>query len=164
VSNTKMIVEAIEKTEYDDFDIGDQCCCLCGTKKSFKWTAREKILSSSFTDWNVMKDKNSQYICGYCEKLLSDSYIKTGNHDDKGREKTAGLRCYSFLVEDGQITFISSKEKEKYLFEHFYKTPYILAFTDSRKKHISWKAAIGGSNTTITINTENGKYSLNRNK
>ncbi|HEY0087612.1 MAG TPA: hypothetical protein VGB37_02145 [Candidatus Lokiarchaeia archaeon] len=153
---TKNIVEAIEQKQYID-DIENECC-LCGIKKAFKFKKRNKILSASFTDFNFMKNRDSQFICGYCEKLLSDDYL------DSPKGKRCGIRLYSFLIENNKFKIIDRKEKESYLFNYEFQLPYILCYSDSGQKHISWKANYGFSNNNITINTENGQINFDREK
>lgn len=153
---SKMIIESIEQKEYDDYLSGD--CCLCGNKKSFKYENRNKILSTSFTDFNVMKNRDSQFICGYCEKLLDDRYMES----PKG--KRCGIRLYSFFIENKKFKIIQKSEKEKYLFDYQFNLPYILCLSDSGQKHISWKSKEGQGNRVITINTENGLLIFDRDK
>jgi CRISPR type IV-associated protein Csf1 len=153
---TKRIIEAIEQKKYDDNF--ENICCLCGIEKSFKFTERKKILSNSFTDYNKMKYRDSNFVCGYCEKLLS------GNYMDSPKGKKCGLRLYSFLVEKNIFKIIEKSEIEKYLFNYQFKIPYILCITELGKKHIAWKAIFGNCNNNITINTENGVLKLDRDK
>jgi CRISPR type IV-associated protein Csf1 len=153
---SKKIVESIEQKKYED-NIANSCC-LCGVDKAFKFEKRNKILSQSFTDFNFMKNRDSQFVCGYCEKLLSDNYMES----PKG--KRCGIRLYSFLVEKNKFKIIDKKEKEDYLFDYQFQIPYILCLSDSGQKHISWKAKEGNSNDTLIINTENEVLYFNRKK
>ena len=153
---SKIIIEAIEQKKYDDSF--ENSCCLCGIKKSFKYENRKKILSASFTDYNLMKDRDSQFICGYCEKLLSDNYM------DSPKGKKCGVRLYSFLVENGKFKIVDKSEREKYLFEYQFRIPYILCLSNSGQKHISWKSQQGFSNDIIIINTEEGIIRFERKK
>lgn len=153
---SKLIVEAIEQKKHDD-KIENQCC-LCGIKKAFKFEKRDKIISHSFTDYNYMKNKDSQFICGYCKKLLDDNYL------DSPKGKRCGIRLYSFLIENNKFKIIDRKEKENYLFNHEFQIPYIICYSNTGQKHISWKAKIGYSNEIIIFNTENGQISFDRKK
>lgn len=151
-----MIIEAIENRQYEDIIKNE--CCLCGITKAYKFKDRKEILSKSFTDYNLMRAKNSKSICGYCEKLVKDDYMES----PKG--KTCGIRLYSFLIENNKFEIIEKKDKEKYLFDYEFNIPYVICFTNTGQKHISWKSIIGKANNIIPINTESGTIYLERKK
>jgi len=124
---TKKIIEAIEQKKYND-NI-ENTCCLCGISKCFEFKNRKKVLSASFTDFNTMACKDSNFVCGYCEKIVNNDYMPSP------LEKTCGLRLYSFVVENNTFTIINKSEFENYLMHYQYNFPSIIIFSDSGKKH-----------------------------
>jgi hypothetical protein len=143
MTNTQLIIESMNgKAE----TISDgNTCCLCGGDKTVeKWLDRKKVISSSFTDWNCMSDIDGQTICSFCVSCLG---------------KELGLRNHSFVADQNGFKFIKHQEKWHYLWDYEPAPPYILAFTTTHKKHISFKAAIAYEimciDYTIMINTEN---------
>jgi hypothetical protein len=143
MTNTQLIIEAINgKAE----TISDgNTCCLCGGGETVeKWFDRKKIISSSFTDWNCMSDIDGQTICSFCAACLG---------------KELGLRNHSFVADQNGFKFIKHQEKWHYLWDYELAPPYILAFTTTHKKHISFKAATGHGELFYTkgkilVNTE----------
>lgn len=153
---SKIIVEAIEQKKYKD-DI-KKTCCICGIKKAFKYEIRKKILSTSFTDYNYMKYRISNYICGYCEKLLSNKYL------DSPTGKKCGLRLYSYIIQNNNFSIIDMKNKIKYLFDVKYQNNFLLCFSKSGKKHIFYKAKLSYDNNTFFVCTEDYNIIFDRKK
>lgn len=147
MTNTEMIIRSIFNTDVRQFD---QVCCICGGNRSIdRFTQISKVLSNNFMDYNIMKDKSSRVICDFCRLCLSDDLLKS----PKG--KRCGLRLYSFLVEKSTFKIIDKNEKEYYLFFYNFTPPFILCFTDSGQKHISFKSAINFVNNPFWVSQEN---------
>lgn len=149
--NTEMIISAITGQTGKAFD---RFCCLCGNNRSIDgFTDAKKILSANFTDHNLMKHKDSKVICDFCRLALSDDLLESKN------KKRCGLRAYSFFI-SGQSSAISyqlieKKDKIRYLFEVEYSIPFILGFTDTGKKHISFKSMINYTESPFWVSCEN---------
>jgi len=151
---SKMIIEAIEKTAYEDEVDGN--CCFCGTKKANGFIERKKMLSGSFTDYNALLDKTAMQVCDYCQKALSDKYMKSP------KDNSCGLRLYSYCVDDTGFKTIDMSEKIYYLFEHQFVGKFFLAFSNLGKKHIFFKGKISHSNDEFYVCGEEYNILFNR--
>lgn len=142
MTNTQLIIESIHG-KVETISDGNTCCLCGGDKTVEKWFDRKKIISSSFTDWDCMSDIDGQTICSFCVACLG---------------KELGLRNHSFVADQSGFKFIKHQEKWHYLWDYEPKPPYILVFTTTHKKHISFKAVIsfeiGLPENVIMINTE----------
>ena len=153
---SKLIVEAIEQKKYKN-DIKNRCS-LCGIENASHFFKRKNVLSAYFTEYNYLKIKGSNYICNYCEKLLSNTYM------DSPKGKRCGLRLYSFFVENKKFKVIDMKEKIKYLFDYNFKGSFLLCFSKTGQKHIFYKAILSDNNNSFYICTETNNIFFERNK
>jgi len=153
---SKFIVNAIEQKK--DIDLISGECCFCGKIESEKFHEKNKILSKSFTEYNYMKNKNCEFVCEYCRKLLNNNYL------DSPKGKKCGLRLYSFLIENNKFEIINYDKKIYYLFDHFFKLPFLLCFTSLGKKHIFYKAKFSYSKNIFFVCTEEGNIYFERDK
>jgi CRISPR type IV-associated protein Csf1 len=146
MTNTQMIVSAITKKQRIETE---KTCCLCGGNKIIsEWTKSKEVFSGNFTDYNYLKNKQSDILCDFCTFALSDKSM------DSPKGKKCGLRLYSFLVENNDFTIINYDEKAYYLFEHAFNIPFILAFSSTGQKHISYKSVINYSSDIFTVSTD----------
>jgi hypothetical protein len=153
---SKLIIESIEQKKYKD--IINNNCCICGIEKANYFENRNKVLSTSFTDYSFMVNKDSQYICDYCQKLLNNNYLNS----PKG--KTCGLRLYSFLIENNNFYIIDMKQKIDYLFNYKFKIPFLLCFSKTGKKHIFLKSKLSYNYDKFWVCTEENNIYFERNK
>ena len=147
-SITQKIIEVIEKKQRKLLDDENMCALCGGTKTIGKWFDFNKNTSDNFTDFNEAKVKDSDKLCYFCKQTISDNFL------DSPKGKKCGLRLYSFLVENNKFIKIDLKEKWFYLFEYNYKTPFILCFSETGKKHISFKAKESFNTKNFWVCTE----------
>jgi CRISPR type IV-associated protein Csf1 len=156
---SNFIVKSIEKDNYNNESVkNENLCCICGSEYSYKWSTRKSIFSGSFTDQNMLKVKNSNYICGDCEKLLSDYYMKSPKDND------CGIRLYSFISTTSDFQIIDRSKREYYLFDFEYTGAFILVFSDTGQKHISWKSKISFNTNSFFVCNESGNIFFEREK
>lgn len=154
---SKLIVEAIEQKKYDDLVYNEIGCLICNTNYANKFFNKKKVLSSNFTDMNMLQNKGSNYICNHCQKLLSGNYL------DSPTGKKCGLRLYSFLIEKNKFEIIDKKEKIGYLFNYQFKPPFLLCFSKTGQKHIFYKAKMSNNNNQFYVCMEESNILFNRN-
>jgi hypothetical protein len=141
-----MIVSAITKQQGIE---NDKTCCLCGGNRIIsEWTELKKVFSGNFTDYNQLKNKQSDVVCDFCTFALSDKSM------DSPKGAKCGLRLFSFLVENNKFIRIDYTEKAYYLFEHFFNTPFILILSNTGQKHISYKSIINHDQNIFTVSTD----------
>lgn len=132
MSITRKIIESISGKSPT---IGGNICALCGGEETVtEWYSTKKILSGNFTDYNQMVMKTSKVLCSFCKDALSDDFISS----PKGSR--CGIRLFSFLIEKNQFIKIDYSEKADYLFNYQFTPPFILVFSSTGQKHISFKA------------------------
>jgi hypothetical protein len=159
MTNTELIVSAITWKRGQVFD--GLVCCLCGGHRSIDgFTESKKVLSGHFTDRNLMKVRTSDLICDFCKLALSDGLLESTNGN------CCALRNVSFLVEGMDLRFkvIAKDEKIKYLFQYHFQSPFILAFTEKHKKHISFKSVISSDPDRFYVCCEDGNVFFERKK
>jgi len=134
-------------------------CFLCGGNltNNNEFKHKKQVLSWNFNDATSATDKQSDLVCWFCQDCLRDDIINTESW------KTAGVRAFSFLVDDNWWTKINKSEREYYLFQHQFKWDFILAFTDTGKKHISFKTKISNNSDQFYVNTESWSLFFDRN-
>lgn len=145
--NTKKISQSLISSKvYETKNI----CFLCWWNETNEkeFNKRKDVLSWNFNDSSSAVKKDSDLICWFCQDCLSDNIINT----ESG--KTAGVRAFSFLVDDNWWTKINKSEREYYLFNHKFQGDFIIAFTDTGKKHISFKTKISNNSDKFYLNTE----------
>lgn len=145
MKNTMLIIEALRGKQ--ETIAGNPCCICGGTRTVEKWYDRKKVISSSFTDWGAIHNIHGYAVCSFCAACIGGD-LK--------------LRNYSFKADQNGFEIIKHKRKWHYLWDYNFKPPYVLAFTTTHKKHISFKAKIGRKKTIIRINTETGSYDFDR--
>jgi hypothetical protein len=156
MTNTEFIVTAI--TQKPGID-SDQTCCLCGgTRIMSEWRKAKEIFSGNFTDYNMLRYKQSDVLCDFCVFSLSDESLAS----PKGAR--CGLRLYSYLVENNQFIKIDFSEKPFYLFEHSFNPPFILVFSQSGKKHIAFKSLVSHNSALFYVCTDNLNIQFERSR
>ncbi|HOM05463.1 MAG TPA: hypothetical protein PLU67_08230 [Candidatus Kapabacteria bacterium] len=108
-----------------------------------------KIISSSFTDYEYLKYK-SDYVSVDIALLLSNRLIN-GN---------SGLRNYSFYCTEKELKILKREEIEDILINPK-ETPFIFCISFNNKKHISFKSKINYNNDNFIIQTDLAPVKIN---
>lgn len=103
-------------------------CVICGSETT-EGTKRQKIISSSFTDWAQLKH-NGTVVCPNCAACVSNSGFA-------GK----ALRSYSVIVTDSGVTKATRKDIAEAIISPP-AGPYILIVNYSMKKHAWFNASI----------------------
>lgn len=115
--------------------IKEEPCCLCGVLAGD--IPAKKIISSAFTNWDLLRNPGSETICDYCAIAI----------------KTLRLRQSSWVATPKAITLISRDKIANMLFAPI-STPFIFNVTTSFKKLGQIKAPVNADSQQFIVQFE----------
>ena len=119
-------------------------CGVCGAKNVPGYKI-SKVVSSSFMDWDIIRDDE---VCQYCAVCLG-----------KDIPRSEWLRCTSFLANEGLLKRLNREEIWDFLFSPP-EPPFVFCATYSYKKHIFFRAPVNYDRNYFTIQTDKGAVDI----
>lgn len=141
-------------------------CAWCGNehKRGFKV---KKITSSNFTNWDLMQNPSSEYMCPACSAPFLGSKIKDIDYTN-GNEKNLRrlLIYYHFIATKNKFIAFKNDELPEYLMNPPIpeNEPFVFCVTYSYKKHNSFRAIINHSKDKFKIRAETKVINFDRKK
>ncbi len=155
MTNTQFIIMSIKGSR--QIIEGNDCAICGGNQTDIKWYKVSGVISSSFTDYDYLRNKDSAFLCSFCHDCLSGTLLigESGKH--------SGIRAFSFYADTKGFKIIRHSDKWDFLVIKKLEPPYYIGFTTTHKKHISFKGKITTGNSVI-VNTETGNIVFDRNE
>lgn len=147
MTNTEIIYSALLNSDIDVPEIElvetEGNCMVCG-KAIAAGAPYKKVLSGSFTDWDICKNLATTHICKECGTVI----------------KTKELRTNSFIACEGILYLLKKNDIEKHLFNlgEYVTGEFVVGLTRSFKKHSSFKCPINRSINEFYIQEEDKTY------
>lgn len=141
MTNTGLIAKHIDLLECDENE--EQTCKICG-KATTHYFTEKKVLSEKFNDFDYCKNIKSSIVCVECASCI----------------KNAALRRSCFYADESKLVFFKKDDTEKILFNMatLVKKPFVFCFTQSFKKHNTFKAKLNYSTSHFVIQSENEQF------
>jgi hypothetical protein len=142
---SEMIAKHLAKTPGEEAGV----CAICGVETT-EGTKRQKVISSSFTDWAQLRFPG-KVICPNCAACLGKTAF-----DGKA------LRSYSVMVTESGLSKASRKEIVDAILNPP-QSPYMLIVNYSQKKHAWFSAKINDPiSDVVLIGTDQGEVVVHR--
>jgi hypothetical protein len=149
------------------YDVDDKefICAWCGrpAKKGFK----KNIISNNFTNWDLLDNPGSEYLCHYCSYPFLGSKIKDIAYAN-GHEKNLRrlIVYYHFIATPNKFIAFKNDELPHYLFNLPVgkDEPFVFCITYSYKKHNSFRGVINHSKDKFKIRIETKIVDFDREK
>jgi len=161
MSITKFIVQNIVTEKDKEVIQTNNVCMICwgSETNNREFIYKKKMLSANFNDINEFERKDNDMICWYCQFCLEWHAM------DSPKGKRCGLRLYSFYADKDNFEIIDRSKREYFLFEKKYKWDFVLAFSETWQKHISFKSVYSNDTNTFNVCTDTrGTILFERNK
>lgn len=139
--NTELIAKHIDLLECEESE--RKVCKICG-KQTTRYFAEKKILSEKFNDFDCCKQIKSDIVCVLCASCI----------------KNATLRRSCFYADENKLVYFKKDDIEKIVFNmsKLVQVPFVFCFTQSFKKHNSFKAQPNYSTSCFSIQFENERF------
>lgn len=111
-------------------------CVVCG-KEISEGVPIKKVVSSSFTDWNILADMTATHVCKACKWCI----------------KEPKMRRSQYIALRNELIYFKRDDIEKYLFDPP-DPPFVFFVTSSYKKHGSFRARVNNSQKLFYIQFE----------
>jgi len=121
-------------------------CAVCG-KEISEGVPTKKVVSSSFTDWNILVDMTASHICKACTWCI----------------KEPKMRRSQYIATEHELIYFKRDDIEKYLFNPP-EPPFVFFITSSYKKHGSFRARMNDSQKLFYIQFEDRQILFSPNK
>lgn len=145
MTNTKLIAQHLTLLECEEQ--AEKRCKICG-ETATKYFNSKKIISEKFNDLDACKCKVSDVICVYCATCIKD----------------ASLRRSCFYADNEKLIFFKKNDIENLIFNLPVSPPFVFCFTQSFKKHNSFKAKINYSSDKYYIESEGKRFKFETRK
>jgi len=142
---TKLIYQAAGSPPVETVS-ADGVCAVCG-KEISEGIPIKKVVSSAFTDWNMLADMTASYACAACRWCI----------------KEPKMRRSQYIATEAELIFFKRDDIEKYLFAPP-QPPFVFFVTSSYKKHGSFRAKVNGSRSLFYIQFEDRQILFSPNK
>jgi hypothetical protein len=149
------------------YDIDDQefTCAWCGrsAQKGFK----KNIISNNFTNWDLLDNPSSEYICKYCSYPFLGSKIKNITYANGHEENLRRLIVYyHFIATENEFIAFKNDRLPHYLFNLPVgkDKPFVFCITYSYKKHNAFRGVINYSRDHFKIRIETKVVDFKREK
>lgn len=139
MTNTDLISKHIELLECADSK--EKICKICG-ESCTQYFPQKKILSEKFNDYDCCKSVKSDVVCVKCASCI----------------KNAALRRSCFYCDTEKLVFFKKNDIENLVFDLQVKPPFVFCFTESFKKHNSFKAVMNYSTKKYCIQAETERF------
>lgn len=116
-------------------------CKICASETTH-YLPQKKVLSEKFNDYDICKCILSDVVCIECASCIKD----------------ASLRRSCFYADEENIVFFKKNDIENLVFNLPVKIPFVFCFTESFKKHNSFKAVVNYSTKKYYIQAENDRF------
>lgn len=141
--NTEIIYKALHSENVGELR---GVCCVCGrnTEKGFK--TKDYIKNARFTNWDILKEPDSEVICEYCATCINN----------------ADLRRKNFIADSTHIMFLSKNDIENIIFDLENNTSgeFVVCMTQSFKKHNSFKASVNSDTSRFIVQMEDDSFCI----
>lgn len=127
--NGNDIVREIETKELDSVNVDEYICPACRKTKS-KGVPLKKLLSSNFTDWQMV----GEYICPECQHMVS-------------------VYPYSYIRDDDGTRLLNVRQLRDELTKP-QKPPFLFVVSTSQKKHLWYRATWNHSPERFAVQLE----------
>lgn len=143
MTNTEIIYKALHSENFGQIE-GVCCVCRRTTERGFK--TKDYIKNARFTNWDVLKEPNSEVICEYCATCINN----------------ADLRRKNFIADSTHIIFLSKNDIEGNIFdlENNVSGEFVVCMTQSFKKHNSFKAPVNIDTSRFLVQMEDNVFSI----
>lgn len=141
MTNTALIAKHLDRVQGKE----KGTCKMCGLHTDTGHKAKAYIKDARFTNFDLLKNVESDIICADCAACLSEDKIRRS--------------C--FIADDEKIVFLKKNELEEYLFDMSkIKIPFVFCVTQSFKKHLSYKATVNYDTKKFVITHENYSFTF----
>lgn len=121
-------------------------CAVCGAEIT-EGVPIKKVVSSAFTDWNMLADINASHVCKACKWCI----------------KEPKTRRSQYIATENWLEYFKRETIEHWLF--FPPCPpFVFFVTSSYKKHGSFRAKVNGSRDLFYIQFEDRQILFSPNK
>ena len=134
---TELIYHAAGSPDIAMLSQCDGVCAVCG-KAISEGAPIKKVVSSAFTDWNVLADMNTSHVCAACTWCI----------------KEPKMRRSQYIATRDQLMFFKRDEISEWLFDPPNNPPFVFFITSSYKKHGSFRARVNDSRTLFYVQFE----------
>lgn len=114
----------------------DGICAVCG-KAISEGVPIKRVVSSAFTDWNMLADMTASHVCAACTWCI----------------KEPKMRRSQYIATEGELIYFKRDDIEKHLFTPP-ATSFVIFITSSYKKHGSFRARVNDSQKLFYIQFE----------
>lgn len=121
-------------------------CAVCGREVS-EGVPIKKVVSSSFTDWNILVDMTASHVCKACKWCI----------------KEPKMRRSQYIATEGELIYFKRDDIGKYLFNPP-EPPFVFFVTSSYKKHGSFRARVNDSRKLFYVQFEDKQILFSPNK
>ncbi len=145
MSIQEFIYKHARKNEFVLKDVNFKCAC-CKTEQK-QGIETKKIVSSNFTNWDIVSGK---YLCEACANLL------------KGEFSTE-LRRTSFIVYENELLKVKNDKLLKKLL-NIKSVPFSIGVTFSYKKHNAFRCVLNNDKDIFLVRVEDELIEFNKEK
>lgn len=124
----------------------DGVCAVCGADIG-EGVPIKKVVSSSFTDWNVLADMTAPFVCKACKWCI----------------KEPKMRRSQYLATNDELIYFKRDDLEHHLFNPP-EPPFVFFVTASYKKHGSFRARVNDSRKLFYVQFEDRQILFSPNK
>lgn len=119
---------------------------MCGCDTSYGFLAKDYIKDARFTNFDELKNIQSDVICEYCSACMKEPKLRRS--------------CY--IAGEKQIIWLKKNDIENYVFDlgNIVTGRFVVCITESFKKHTSFKAVVNRDTSKYTITHENYKFAF----
>lgn len=142
---THLIYQALGKPKIES-EAYKGICAFCGMEIETGMPLKQAV-SDTFTNFDLLTNRNASHVCECCYACLKDTR----------------LRRMNFIATEQRITFFKRNEIERWLFNPP-AVPFVIAITESMKKHNSFKARVNYSPRLFYVQKEDEQILFSPNK
>lgn len=149
VRNSEIIYKAAGSPDVECTKNINDRCLICGSNIN-EGCSVKNIIGVKFTNLDVCKDINSNYVCKECSFCM----------------KEVTLRRNNFIACESKIIYPKKDDLGTYLFnlDEFISTPFVIGITRSFKKHNSFRCRVNYDVNNFYIREEEKEYLFNVDK
>jgi CRISPR type IV-associated protein Csf1 len=143
-------------------DEGNYNCYFCSSECSNNILV-SSFLKKTFTNYNLILNPDSLYMCRGCYYSMTDKSIKELIMPDGEKKYNQSVRTYSWYLTKNEKIVFSKKHIQKLKYYILYPSdiPFSIIISDSGKKHLIFRAPVSYNKDNYFLQFEEEKVYIN---